>query len=297
MKKSASIWDCHVHLFTESMSGDPAAWASQKNETIWGACVAPTDRPSIQGWAKPDQLLKDMDDAGIETVVLQGWYWETADSCREQNRFYAELIQQHPDRLRAFAAIQPSMEAVTDELEWIRDNGFAGLGEIHPQAQGFSLHHDCWLDVLEKIRDWNFPINFHVTDPDTPEHPGKVETPLHDYVDLASEWPDQVFILSHLGALIPLREELREEANRLENLYYDCAAVPLLYDSTTIASISEAVGTKRMLFGSDYPLRVFPKKQKVPEFTRSIEFVRESGLTEEQLRLLFSTNAKRLFRV
>lgn len=292
-----TIWDCHAHLFTEAMAQDPRSWAQKNNEPVWADCVAPPNRPSIQGWASPDQLLKDMDDANIETVILQGWYWETATSCRVQNQFYAELLRQHPDRIRAFATLQPTAPEIRSELKWIRDQGFIGIGEIHPQAQGFSLEDDCWSAVMETIRGWDMVINFHVTDPDTPDHSGKVETPLPNYLTLATEWPDQDFILSHLGALIPLREEHREQAIPLSNLYYDCAAVPLLYNASIIAKLSQVVGTDRLLFGSDYPLRVIPKLQKTPDFTHSIEFVRESGLTEEQLGLLFSTNAKRLFRV
>ncbi len=279
------------------MAEDPCQWAKLNQESVWGACVAPPDRASIQGWSTPDQLIRDMDEAGIETAVLQGWYWESMHSCRLQNRFYAQLIQQYPDRIQAFATLLPSSPELEEELKWIRDNGFMGIGELHPQAQGFSLQDEAWLNVLEIIRKWNFVINFHVTDPDTPDHPGKIETPLQDYVSLASNWPDHPMILSHLGALIPLRREFSGQIQSLNNLYYDCAAIPLLYEKHLVSEISNRIGAEQLLFGSDYPLRVIPKRQKKPEFTRSIDFVCESGLTDEQLRLVFSLNAKRLFRV
>ena len=86
------------------------------------------------------------------------------------------------------------------EIDWARDQGFIGLGEIHPQAQGFHLRDACWRTVLDHIAGWDFPINLHVTDPLTPDHPGKVETPLNDYFEMANQWPDQTFIFAHLGA-------------------------------------------------------------------------------------------------
>ena len=279
------------------MSDDPSGWAERAGESIWKACVAPPDRPSIQGWATVDQLLHAMDIAGIERATLQGWYWETMESCRLQNRFYAQLIQRHPDRISAFATLQPKNWQATEELDWAKDHGFIGIGEIHPQAQGFSLRDKYWASVIEQIQDWNFVVNFHVTDPDTPDHPGKVLTPLSHYLDLAETFPNQNFILSHLGALIPLREGLIDRAKKLTNLYYDSAAIPLLYPSAEINEVASVVGADRLLFGSDYPLRVFPKTQKQPEFIRSLEFVRESGLTDEQLERVFSKNAKRLLRV
>jgi predicted TIM-barrel fold metal-dependent hydrolase len=83
----------------------------------------------------------------------------------------------------------------------------------------------------------------------------------------------------------------------LANVYYDCAAIPLLYNSSVLKQVVDTVGPEKILFGTDYPLRVFPRDQKQPDFTRSIHFIQGSGLTEKELRLVFSTNAKRLFNV
>ncbi len=278
------------------METRPAAWASRNQEPTWSKCVAPEHRPSIQGWASEQQLLRDMDDAGIETVILLGWYWENIENSKLQNCFYADLIKKHPTRLKAFASVQASAgkDALT-EIDWALDNGFIGIGEIHPQAQGFSLGDPIWHQVMEHLAGKNCPINFHVTDPDSRSHPGKIETPLADYIKLAHEYPNQTVILAHLGARIPLRKDELELSEFPGNLYFDCAAAPLLYKRCVIQEMVGAVGSERILFGSDYPLRVFPKAQKLPEFTQSIQFVKESGLTEDELRCVLSTNAKRLF--
>jgi len=294
----SSVWDSHIHLFTKEMSSDPVNWAKKRNETIWKACVAPPDRPSIQAWASPKELLENMDEARVEKAVLLGWYWEHHETCKLHNRFYSELINQHSDRLLAFATIQPSCEKdCLSELNWARQNGFLGIGEIHPQAQGFSLKDDSWLTVMDHIVGWNFPVNFHVTDPDSKPHPGRIDTPLEDYVSLAKDWPDQTIILSHLGGLLPMRPNFYEQAISLKRLYYDCAAIPLLYSKDTLREFAKLVDRDHILFGSDYPLRVIPKHQKKPDFSPSIQFVRESGLTEEQLNYVLSENAKRLFTV
>lgn len=278
------------------METHPAAWASRNQEPIWSECVAPTDRPSIQGWASEEQLLRDMDDAGIETAILLGWYWQNIENSKLQNRFYAELIKRHPTRLKAYASVQATAgKDALAEIDWALANGFIGIGEIHPQAQGFSLADPVWHQVMEHLDGKNCPINFHVTDPNSRSHPGKIETPLADYIKLAHVYPKQIFILAHLGARIPLRKDELELSEFPTNLYFDCAAIPLLYERSIIQEMVEAVGAEHILFGSDYPLRVFPKEQKLPEFTQSIQFVRESGLTEDELRCVLSTNAKRLF--
>lgn len=237
-----------------------------------------------------------MDEAGIETAILLGWYWENSENSKLHNRFYADLIKRHPTRLKAFASVQAAAgKAALTEIDWALDNGFIGIGEIHPQAQGFSLADPLWHRVMKHLDGKNCPINLHVTDPDSRFYPGKIETPLAGYIKLANDYPDQVFILAHLGARIPLRNKELELSDFPSNLYFDCAAVPLLYKNSVINEMIEAVGAERILFGSDYPLRVFPNVQKSPEFTHSIQFVRESGLTESELRCVLSTNAKRLF--
>jgi uncharacterized protein len=292
-----SIWDSHIHLFTSEMADKPGTWADNHGELIWKACVAPPDRPSIQGWASVDQLLHDMDSAGIEKALLQGWYWENQETCHLQNRYYAELLARHSDRLLAFAAIQARDKLVLEEIDWTRDHGFSGIGEVHAQAQGFYLKSECWQKVLSHIQDWQSPINLHVTDPNTSDHPGKIETPLEDYLDMAEAWPTQVFILAHLGALIPLQPEFAERIKRLKNVYFDCAAIPLLYPSSVLPEMVSQMGSDRILFGTDYPLRTFPREQKQPEFSRNVQFVKDSGLTVEDLKLVFTDNAKWLFQI
>jgi hypothetical protein len=289
-------WDSHIHLFTKEMQKSPSNWADSSNEPIWKACVAPSDRPSIQGWATPEQLLNAMDRADVETVVLLGWYWENHQSCQLQNRFYAKLIKIHADRLKAFVTVQPkNIEVAIEEITWAIDSGFLGLGEIHPQAQGFTLEDDCWQKILHFIQDKSFPINLHVTEPDSKPHPGKIDTPLNDYVQMATSWPNQVFILAHLGGRIPLRKMELGSVRSLKNIYYDTAATPLLYKPEVLKQIVEEVGIEQILYGSDYPLRVFPKEQKRPEFSKSVQFIKDSGLTDTDLDRVLSLNAKRLF--
>jgi microsomal dipeptidase-like Zn-dependent dipeptidase len=57
----------------------------------------------------------------------------------------------------------------------------------------------------------------------------------------------------------------------------------------------ELVGIEKLLFGSDYPLRVFPHHDKSPEMLRYIRTIREeSGLNEPELASLFRENFARL---
>ena len=61
-------------------------------------------------------------------------------------------------------------------------------------------------EVLTLASDWKLPVNLHVTDPDGRAYPGRVETPLTDFIALAREFPKLNFILSHWGGLLPMRD-------------------------------------------------------------------------------------------
>jgi microsomal dipeptidase-like Zn-dependent dipeptidase len=57
----------------------------------------------------------------------------------------------------------------------------------------------------------------------------------------------------------------------------------------------DLVGIDKLIFGSDYPLRVFPHLDKSPEMLRYISAIREeSGLNEPELAGLFRGNFARI---
>src|ERR1019366_7206026 len=102
----AGIVDAHIHLYPAEVAADPGAWGRTRGEPGWAAGVAPKGRRSIQGWADPDTLIADMDEAGVGACVMLGWYWERQETCDLQNKWHAGWIREHPGRLLAFAAVQ-----------------------------------------------------------------------------------------------------------------------------------------------------------------------------------------------
>ncbi len=289
-------FDVHTHLYVEEVALNPRQWGGHRSETHWCNCVAPTDRKSIQGWPSLNTLLLDMDEAEVEKVVLLGWYWENQETCEEQNKWYARWTREHPDRILAFATLNAtSGQRALDTVEWAVDHGFRGLGEFLPQVQGHTLRDENWLKVVKKATDANLPINLHVTEPAGHDYPGKVETPLGDYVWLAEEFPETRFILAHWGGLLPLYELNSSVHGKMKNVFYDTAASPLLYDSRIFRNVLDAIGPDRILYGSDYPLILYPGSNKVPDFHTFLEEIRSAGLTQAEESAILEDNARRLF--
>jgi len=288
------IVDAHIHMYAAQVAADPAAWARAHGEPGWGACVAPAGRRSIQGWADPEALIADMDEAGVEACVMLGWYWERQETCELQNGWYAEWIRRHPGRLIGFAAVQPAQgRRSLEALERALDSGLVGVGEILPQAQGFTLDDPWWRRVVETAVGRRVPITLHATDPEAGAGAGP-RTPLADYVRLAREYPEATLILAHWGGGMAVRGAGLEGGALPANLYFDTAASPLLYKPGVFREAVERVGAGRILYGSDYPLLLYPARERKPGFKRFLEEIGSAGLNAGEREAILGSNIRRL---
>ena len=254
------ILDAHVHLYPPEINRDPAGWAAGHVEPHWALLCTRRRRDGrpVQSFPDAAELLRELDAAGIERALLLGWYWEQPASCARQNRFFADCLRAHPDRLSAFATVQPAAGPAVcrAELERARDEGLCGVGELSPHAQ----HHDLTAPGLEEVLAWagaaGWPVNLHVTDPAAGPYPGRIATPLADFRALALRFPGTRFILAHWGGLLPLAGDGPAPAN----VWYDTAASPLVHGPTIWERFLRAVGPERVLFGSDHPLHLYPRE-------------------------------------
>ncbi|MBS0633514.1 MAG: amidohydrolase [Verrucomicrobia bacterium] len=291
------VIDSHVHLYPPDVNRDPAGWAAACGEPLWAQLCTRRRKNGrgVQAFPSVDELLRAMDAADVERAVLLGWYWEMHASCALQNRFYGECVRAHPDRLAAFATINPRADRalVREELDRARGEGLVGLGELSPHTQGYAVDNAAFGAVLELAERWAWPVNLHVTDPDSRPYPGRVATPLEDFLLLGRTYPRVNFVLAHWGGLLPLRDPAAVE---LKNLHYDTAASPLLYGPDVWRRFMATVPAERVHFGSDYPLNVYPTIDAEPNFTRLVAEAHRSGLDATQLKALMRENSARWFK-
>ncbi len=259
------IIDAHTHRYSDEVIANPSAFASRTGEQKWLHMVTPSSQTSLQGWADRDQMLADMDNAGIDRCVLLGWYWENFQTCMEANDWHRRWIKQDPGRFFSFLAIKPGIPSLKDYLKQAHEDGFRGIGESHPWVQGFSMQDKEWMGVMEFACAHSWPVNFHVTDPAGRDYPGKTLTPMDDFVWLANELPDLKIILAHAGALYALENSIPD------NFYFDLAACPLLYSREIYQKLIDCTGAEKILWGTDYPLRIYPRTQKKPDFHTFLE--------------------------
>ena len=286
------VIDSHVHLYPPDANRDPSGWADLRGEPMWAAMCARRrkDGRGVQSFPSVDELLAEMDRASVERVILLGWYWHQHGTCSGQNRFYAKCVRAHPDRLSAFATVQPlcGIETTLAEMKQAAGEGLIGLGELSPHSQGYAIDTPDFGAVLAQATEMNWTVTFHVTDPNSRNYAGRVETPFSDFLQLARMYPRTRFILAHWGGLLPLRHP---EALELDNLFYDTAASPLLYDDTVWRRFLTVVPAERVLFGSDFPLNVYPKTSANSEMSQLIAEAVMAGMPSTVMR----RNAEKTF--
>lgn len=293
------VIDAHIHLYAPEVSADPRAWGQARREPWWVNCVAPEGRSSLQGWATVEQLLRDMDSVGVDRVVLLGWYWENQATADLQNRWFADWTKAHPDRLSAFATVVPTPNSPwVDNVRRALDQGLCGIGELLPQAQGFTFKDESFATLMEIARGYRVPTTLHVTD-SLSVSPGAyvIPTPLAGYVELVKDFPENIFILAHWGAGLPFYELNRTLSALFKNTYYDTSASALLYHPSVYRRVCDLIGADRILFGSDYPLLTHRRLTREPTFAHDLQDARASGLTEPELKQVLGENARRLLRL
>jgi len=70
----------------------------------------------------------------------------------------------------------------------------------------------------------------------------------------------------------------------------------LLYSSKIFHTVIDIVGADKILFGSDFPLILYPKRQTEPDFAPFLDEMRGLGLSAEEWAKVMGKNAERVFR-
>lgn len=288
--------DAHIHVQPPELAGRLAVEAER--EPYWALLLgAGSPGQRAPALADASRTLADMDRAGIDRAVIQGEYYRQHESCVAANNRALALQRQYPDRFLAFATVQPSAETgALDEARRCAAAGVAGIGELNPYAQGFALNSPAFLRLAELCIELKLPLLLHVNEPVGRYYPGKATTPLVQYYQLALRYPELRLILAHWGGGLLFYELMPSARRVLRNVWYDTAASPLIYPGNAIFSAAlSCIDHRKILYGSDYPLPLYPRMSREPEMASFPEEIATLGLAPPILNDILGGNAARLF--
>ena len=284
------IVDAHIHLFSPEIQAHRDRYAA--HDPFFGYLYS---NPKARMVAV-SELLADMDAAGVDKVVAVGWPWQRGDICREQNDWLMEVARRHADRMIALGTVQPldGLAAVA-ELRRCAEGGLAGVGELNADGQGFRLDDAGFLSVAQAATDMGVPMLLHTNEPVGHVYPGKGQLSLADVYAFLRAVSELRLVLAHWGGGFPFYELMPEVRAAARNVFYDSAASPLLYTPEIFRTVIDLVGADKVLFGSDYPLILYPKRQRTPSFSPMLDEINGVGLPAAALANVLGRNAMRVY--
>jgi predicted TIM-barrel fold metal-dependent hydrolase len=289
------IYDAHTHIFPRDIT-ENWDWYAKQDSTFKGLTYSGPESPVREAWSTPEETIRAADEAGVEVIVMQGWYWNSMELCRRHNDFMAEVIKQYADRFVAYASINPTFgDDAAEEVVRCCEMGFKGVGELGPGGNHFAMDDPGLFKVCAKCQDLGLPMNFHCGEPVGHVYAGKDMTPVRGFYELAERFPDLKLVLAHLGGGLPFYEMMPEVRKLFKNVWYDLAAMPLLYDIKAVRIMVDLVGPEKVCFGTDFPLTIYKRLCQERNFSLFIDNIFDhANLTEQEWNLVMRENMKKL---
>ena len=278
------IIDAHCHLLPPSFPFRRQELAS-RDATFAGILANPSAR-----MADLPALLRSMERDGIDRAVVMGMGWTDRSVAIEANDYLIEAVNRHPDLLTGFSSVSPAWgDAALDEIQRCAEAGLSGIGELHPDTQGLDITDKGAMEPLMSLaRSLSLPVVLHCSEPLGHLYPGKGRTTPDKVISLIESFPENIVICAHWGGGLPFYALMPEVGRALENVYFDSAASPFLYQPDIYRAVAGLVGAERVLFATDYPL--MPHSRPLAE-------IRGQKLTEDQRSMVLGGNAARLLGV
>ena len=278
------IIDFHTHVFPQWLR-DRRQHYLARDATFAELYANPKAR-----MATVEDVVGAMDEDGVTTAVVMGIGWTDSGLARETNDYIVESVQRYPARLVGFAAVSPAWGApAAREARRCAEAGLRGVGELHPDLQGFDLgDQHTMAPLMDVLHEYHLLLTTHTSEPVGHLYQGKGQTTPEVVWRFLQNFPDANVVLAHWGGGLPFYALMPEVAQALRNVYFDTAASPFLYTPRVFPVVASLVGADKILLGSDYPL-LRPR--------RLIRQVEESGLSEADREAVLGGNAARLLGV
>jgi predicted TIM-barrel fold metal-dependent hydrolase len=275
-------FDAHTHLFApgQLLGREQIAEGDRTFREMYGDPAAKM--------AVARQVLGALDEAELDGAVVAGFAFSFEPDLLEQNEYLADAARASDGRLIPLMTVNPALPGWERIAQHANDRGARGFGELRPHSQRWDPCGGDARKLYGMARDAGLPLLWHCSEPVGHDYPGKAGgiSPA-ELVEVAAAFPGLAMIAAHLGAGLSFYLQMPEVRSVIDSVYFDTAAVALLYDDESVSRLVDLAGPERVLFGSDYPL-LSPRRQ--------IQRL-AAHLKGPVLEAVIGGNARRLFRI
>jgi uncharacterized protein len=285
MVNSFEIIDSHVHTFANDNIADKIITSFNVLYDI------DFENP---GNGTITNVLNNMELGGIDHTIMVNF--APPKIIEDNNMWTLKTAKASEGRLIPLVSFHPEMEgSLVKHLDRYIKAGAKGI-KMHPMAQGFDVKDERLMELYCMCIEYSFPILIHC---------GRVSNArLNEYSDfecilpLIEKFQRLPIVLAHMadGNV----ERVLETSKKYSNVYFDTSIVitgypeimnvnePSWLDDDQVVAVINEIGAEKVIFGSD-----FPWGSPIHDLKRVMNF----KLTDQQKRLIFSENAKKLFQL
>lgn len=277
------VIDAHTHILPDRFRSEPEVFLER--DLTFRALFGHARNSRTIG---ADELIANMDDAGVDAAVVLGYGWTDLDTARLSNDYLLEAAARHPGRLIPGCSVNPLWgDDALQEVRRCAAGGARGVGELHPDTQRLiELPLDSLTPFMDTVRELGLPLVLHASEPVGHSYPGKGTMTPELTLKLIERFPGNRFVFAHFGGGLPLYAAMPEVAKTIANCRFDAAAAPFLYSSNIYRMAVDAVGADAIMFASDHPL---------VGLRRALEHLDAAGLEGEVRDKIAGANAAALF--
>ncbi|MBM3934053.1 MAG: amidohydrolase [SAR202 cluster bacterium] len=276
--------DFHTHIYPEWLRDQREKYLS-RDATFGELFVSPKAK-----MATAQELIAAMDEDGVQASVVMGVGWTDQGLARDVNDYIIDAVRMYPGRIVGFGGVNPAWgDAAVTEAERCARAGLRGIGELHPDTQGFAIQERRAMEPLvEVLREYRLILTTHSSEPVGHLYQGKGHTTPDKLWAFIESFPDVKVVCAHWGGGLPFYALMPEVAEGLANVYFDTAASPFLYSAGIFRQATALVGAGKVLMASDFPLI---------RAKRILKQINEAALTPADRQKIVHDNAAALLGI
>lgn len=264
--KNYKIIDAHCHIYPDKI----AQKASDSTGNFYQI-------PSLLD-GKISTLLEHGKKAGIEHFIVQS-VATTPKQVSSINNFIAQSVADSKGKFTGLGTLHPDSDNIEADFNEIIELGLKGV-KLHPDIQKFKIDDYRMLKIYE-LCEGKLPILIHTGDNRYDySNPNRMMPILDIYKNLT-------VIGAHFGGW-SIWEEATKKMSKYPNFYVDCSSSFYALTFEKARELIMTYGTKKVLFGTDYPMWE-------PE-TELVKFM-QIDLTEQERQDILYNNAAKLFDI
>lgn len=231
-----------------------------------------------------EELVQEMDAAGICMGVMQGRDIETTFQWKVSNDHVASIAAKFPDRFIPFAGVDPhkGMDAVYEIVRSVEVLGMRGVS-LDPYLHRLPADDRAYFPIYAKCAELNIPVIL-TAGPAAHVYRTVMADASPATIDVVARYfPELTIIASH--GCYPYVLEMIAVALRHSNVYFEFSGYELLPGSEEYVRAANTIIPEKVLFASAHPLT---------NFNDTIARHKQLAFTDVARQNVYYNNARRL---